>query len=215
MSSAVESAFSKMNPRERTLVGALIGLVVLLIVAGGTYWVRSSLAEKEAHIQRNKKAWAQIQKLAGPYLAREASKKHLIEQIEGNRYSLNPDNPVADLAVKTKVRYMSGATEEQASLSKLLQTVGEVKPKGLIPRRNNEVGPQVYRMSKEFQMKSGYAFTEDIYNFLAAAERVDPLIFITKLHIIRHGQKVDYVQVKNLTASTLRYVAKEGKGKGK
>ncbi len=209
--SALSAAFTRMSPRERNMVTGLIVLVLCMVVGGGMVWVRGTLADKEAKLRKNRKAWSEIQKLAGPYLASREAYARMQERLKTNPDALSPDNPVAETAVKTKVRYRTGVggEDETAPLNKILQVTGDLAQRPLLQKKRKEKGPQIYRVEKQFQMRRGFARTVDLFGFLGDVEQLENLVFVTKLHMVRWSRDPDFVQIKNLTASTLRYVEDE------
>jgi hypothetical protein len=215
VNAGLAGSFSRLNSRERTLVGGLLGLVVLLLVGGGVWVVRGKLAEKEAKIKKNRDSWATIQKEAGPFLERQAQQKALIERIKGNPDASSPDNPVAVVAVKSQVRYRASSSDtedERSPLNKLLHVKGDLAYSSLVSSKGRRKGgPDVQLVEKEFEMRRGYAQAADVYKFLQQVEKLDNLVFVSKLHLQRRSQQPDYVQIKSLTAATLRYVDAEEK----
>lgn len=214
MNTGLAGSFSRMSTRERNLVAALGAIVFLLVVGGGTWIVRGKLNEKEDKIKNNRQKWAQIQREAGPYLARVQAEKELVERIKANPDALSPDNPVAVIAVKSQVRYRSSSTDtedERTPLNKLLQVKGDLAQSSLIAgRARRKGGPDLRLVEKEFHMRRGYSRADDLYKFLQQVEGLDNLVFVSRLHLLRQTQEPDYVQIKKLTASTLRYVEAEG-----
>ncbi len=211
MSAGLSGALSRMSPRERNMVIALMALVLCLVIGGGVFWVRGTLSDKEAKIKANRKAWTKIQKAAGPYLASREAYARMQERLKTNPDALSPDNPVAETAVRTKVRYRTGigGDDETAALNKILQVTGDLAQRPLLQKRRKEKGPQIFRVEKQFQMRRGFARTVDLFGFLGDVEALDNLVFVTKLHIVRWSRDPDFAQIKNLTASTLRYSAEE------
>jgi hypothetical protein len=205
------NAFSRMSARERTLVFTLIGLMLLGVLGGGVLYVRSQLSDKETQIQKNRTSWKKIRKLSGPYLARLATRQMMLERIKDNPDALSPDNPVAVEAVQSKVKYRTGTSgdDEEAPLNKILHVTGELGQKPLLKKRRTQRGPQIYRVEKRFQMKRGFARTDDLWGFLGSLESMNNMVFVSRLHIVRWSRDPDYAQIKNLTASTLRYVESE------
>ncbi|MFT7622705.1 MAG: hypothetical protein ACI9WU_001880 [Myxococcota bacterium] len=196
-----------MNARERNLVLALGGVVLLLAVGAGVVWVRGTLAAKQDKISKNRKQWTEIQRRAGPWLAKQAQEAAILERVKSNPDALSPDNPVAEIAVKTPVHYRTGSDgqDEEAPLNKILQVTGDLLQRPLLQKKKKQAGPQIFRVEKQFQMRRGFARTDDIWDFLGSVEAFDSLVFVTKLHIVRWSRDADFVQIKNLTASTLRY----------
>jgi hypothetical protein len=170
------------------------------------------LQSKEDRIAKNRTKWTQVQRLAGPYLAEQAEREELQLRIRNNPDAASPDSPVAEAAVRTQVRFKTGlsADEETGALNRFLQVTGELIMRPLAQRRRRGAeGPQVYRVEKQFQMRRGFARSEDMFDFLGEVESLDGLVFVSKLHIARWSRDADYLQIKNLTASTLRYVDEE------
>lgn len=206
MNAGLSGALGRMNPRERTLVVTLISMVSILIVAGAVWMVRGKLKAKEENIARNREAMAKIQRLAGPYLEQRARTAALTEQLKSNPDALSPDNPVATAAVKTKVRFRNaGDTDETSTMNKVLQVTGELKQRPLIQKKKGAKGPQIYRVEKEFQMRRGYVHVDDLFTFLGEVESLDNMVFVSKLDLVRWTRDPDYIQIKSLSASTLRY----------
>ena len=210
--SSFGGALGRMSARERSLVLGLSGVVALLLVVGGIWIVQSKLAEKERKITSNRKKWKSIQKLAGPYLADRAAYEATQNRLKTNPDALSPDNPVAEVAVKTRVRHrIGGATEdEKVPLNKILMVTGDLKQKPLYVKKKGQVGPQVYRVDKDFEMKRAFVRSEDIFTFLSDIESMKNLVFVTELNISRWSQDPDFIQIKRLKASTLRYVEADG-----
>lgn len=208
MRTGLQGSLSRMSPRERNLVVTLVSLVLLLVIGGGIYYVRGLLKEKEEKIKRNRQAWAQIQKLSGPYLATRQQRADLLADIRKNPDALSPDGPIAETAVQTQVRYRTGvgSEDESAPLNKILMATGDLLMRPVYQRRRRQKGPQIYRVEKQFQMQRGFARTDDIFTFLGEVEALDSMVFVSKLHLTRWSRDPDYVQIKNLTASTLRWV---------
>ncbi len=200
-------SLSRMSSRERSLVLLLVGIVLLMVIGGGVWWVRSNLAEREAKIAKNRAQWAKIQKLAGPYLEKKASYERTRQKLKENPNALSPETPVAETAVTHRVAYRTGlgGEDEKAPMNKILQSTGDLMQRPLLQKKKNQKGPQIYRVERQFQMRRGFARTEDVFDFLGKVESQDNLVFVTKLHMVRWSRDPDFLQIKNLTASTLRY----------
>jgi hypothetical protein len=213
MKTGLAGSLGRMSSRERNLVLSLVALLAVLILGGGVWYVSSSLSDKEEKIERNWKTWASIKKKAPEYLAVRQNKKQVQERLKSNPDALSPDSPVAQVAVRSKVRYRTGGSDkdESAMMNKILHTTGDLIQRPLIVKRRKQLGPQVYRVEKEFNMKRGFARVDDVWTFLGSVEALDNLVFITKLHMIRWSRNPDYAQIRRMTASTLRYEESEKK----
>ena len=210
--SSIGGALGRLSARERTLVLGLGISVSFLLIAGGIWMVKSRLAAKEDSIASNRKKWKSIQKLAGPYLASRAEYEATQTRLKDNPDALSPDNPVAEVAVKTRVRHRTaGATEdEKVPLNKILQVTGDLKQKPLFSKKKGQPGPQVYRVDKDFEMKRAFVRTEDVFTFLSQVEQLDNLVFVTELNLTRWSRDPDFLQIKRLKSSTLRFVETDG-----
>jgi hypothetical protein len=213
MKTGLAGSLGRMSSRERNLVLSLVALLAVLILGSGVWYVSSSLSEKEEKIDRNWKTWASIKKKAPEYLAARQNKKQIQERLKSNPDALSPDSPVAQVAVRSKVRYRTGGSDEDESamMNKILHTTGDLIQRPLIVKRRKQLGPQIYRVEKEFNMKRGFARVDDVWTFLGSVEALDNLVFITKLHMIRWSRNPDYAQIRRMTASTLRYEESEKK----
>ena len=210
--SSIGGALSRLSARERSLVIGLGTAVALLLIGGGVWMVQSKLADKERAITSNRKKWKSIQKLAGPYLASRAAYEATQKRLKSNPDALSPDNPVAEVAVRTRVRQRTAGAEEEEKvpLNKVFQVTGDLKQKPLFSKKKGQPGPQVYRVDKDFEMKRAFVRTEDVFTFLGEVERLDNLVFVTELNLTRWSRDPDFVQIKRLKASTLRFVDAEG-----
>ncbi len=206
--SGIGSALGRLSARERSMVLGLGAAVSLMLIGGGVWIVQSKLAEKERKITSNRKKWKSIKKLAGPYLASQAAYEATQARLKSNPDALSPDNPVAEVAVRTRVRQRTSgnAEEERVPLNKVFQVTGDLKQKPLFSKKKGQPGPQVYRVDKDFEMKRAFVRTEDVFTFLSEIEKMDNLVFVTELNIARWSRDPDFVQIKRLKASTLRYV---------
>ncbi len=206
MNAGLSGALGRMSPRERSLVVTLLLTVVVLVVAGSVWFVRGKLKTKQDQLATNRKQMAKIHALAGPYLEKRAQVEALQERLKTNPDALSPDSPVASAAIKTKVRFRnSGDTDEQSSMNKVLQVTGDLKQRPLIQRQRGQTGPQIYRVDKEFQMRRGYVHVDDVFSFLGEVEALPNLVFVSRLELVRWTRDPDYVQLKTLEASTLRF----------
>jgi hypothetical protein len=210
--SSIGGALGRMSARERSLVLGLVGVLSMLLLVGGIWVVNSKLADKERKISSNRKKWKSIQKLAGPYLASRAAYEATQERLKTNPDAESPDNPVAEVAVRTRVRHRTaGATEDESvPLNKLLLVTGDLKKKPLYTKKKGQIGPQVYRVDKDFEMKRAFVRSEDIFTFLSDVESMKNLVFVTELNISRWSRDPDFIQIKRLKASTLSYVESDG-----
>ncbi len=206
MKAGLTGALGRMAPRERTLVVTLLVMVIALVLVGAVWIVRGKLKTKQDQIASNREMLLKIQKKAGPFLEQRARYEGLQERLKNNPDALSPDNPVATAAVKTKVRFRSsGDTDEPSTMNKVLQVTGDLKQRPLIQKKKGQKGPQIFRVDKEFQMRRGYVHVDDLFTFLGEVEALDNLVFISKLDLVRWTRDPDYVQIKSLAASTLRY----------
>lgn len=210
MNAGLSGSLGRMSPRERTLVVTLLISVLVLVVAGAVWFVRGKLKTKQDQLAKNRSTLAQIHKLAGPYLEKRAAAEALQERLKTNPDALSPDSPVANAAIKTKVRYRnSGDTDEPSSMNKVLQVTGDLKQRPLLQRPRGQTGPQIYRVDKEFQMRRGYVHVDDVFTFLGEVEALDNLVYVSRLELIRWTRDPDYLQIKTLEASTLRFEEEE------
>ena len=210
MKAGLSGALGRMAPRERSLVVTLVVLVTALVLVGAVWLVRGKLKTKQDLIAKNRESLAKIHKKAGPFLEKRSKYEALQERLKTNPDALSPDSPVANVAVKTKVRFRaSGDVDEPQPMNKVLQVTGELKQRPLIQRARGQKGPQVYRVDKEFQMRRGYVHVDDMFTFLGDIEALDNLVFVSKLSLIRWTHDPDYIQIKTLAASTLRYAENE------
>lgn len=206
MKAGLSGALGRMAPRERTLVITLLLMVIALVLVGAVWVVRGKLKTKQDQIAANRASLNKIQKQAGPYLESRAKYDGLLERLKNNPDALSPDNPVATAAVKTKVRFRNaGDTDEPSTMNKVLQVTGDLKQRPLLQKKKGQKGPQIFRVDKEFQMRRGYVHVDDLFTFLGEVEALDNLVFISKLDLVRWTRDPDYVQIKSLAASTLRY----------
>ena len=209
MDGGLSGSFSRLNARERTLVISLVGVLAMLLAGGGIWYVRNKLHEKEERIRANQTSWRKIQALSGPYLEAVLRAQETETRIKENKYARNPDDPVAAVAVQSKVRYIeSSQPEQEGQMHKLLTTTGELHEKQLTggKRRKQRKGPVFFRVEKQFKMSRQYVHTDDLWNFLGQLEGMDNLVYVTRLTINRSTRDPDFAQIKNLTASTLRWV---------
>lgn len=215
MKTSFAGSMGRMSSRERNLVLSLVSMLAVFVLVGGIWYVSSALKDKEKRIERNVSSWIKLQKKAPEYLAGRQSKKKVEERLKANPDALSPDSPVAQVSVRSKVRYRTGGSGEDESgmMNKILHPTGDLIQRPLIVKRRKQLGPQIYRVEKEFNMKRGFARVEDVWTFLGSVEALNNLVFITKLHMIRWSRDPDYAQIRKLTASTLRYEEEEGEDK--
>ena len=215
MKTSLAGSMGRMSSRERNLVLSLVSMLAVLVLVGGIWYVSSVLKDKETKIERNAASWVKLKKKAPEYLAGRQNKKKVEERLKANPDALSPDSPVAQVSVRSKVRYRTGGSgeDETAMMNKILHPTGDLIQRPLIVKRRKQLGPQVYRVEKEFNMKRGFARVEDVWTFLGSVEALNNLVFITKLHMIRWSRDPDYAQIRKLTASTLRYEEEEGEDK--
>jgi len=211
MKTGLTGSFARMNQRERVLVLSLIGLCSLLLIGGTAWTVSNHLSDKRAKIKKNAKMWAKIKQQAVPYLRHQSEREALTKRLQNNPDAKSPDSPVAQAAVRTKVHYRTGSTsdEESAMLNKILHPTGDLIQRPLRRKAKNDKGPQIYRVEKQFNMKRGFAKIDDLWGFLGTVESMQNMVFVSKLHLVRWSRDPDYAQIRNLTASTVRYVETE------
>jgi len=207
MKTGLTGSFGRMNERERTLVTLLLGILSLLIIGGGIWYVSSSLNDKEQRIKKNQKSWSKIQKKASAYLEKRAQREALTAKIKENPNAESPDSPISQAAVRTRVRYRTASSteDETAMLNKILHPTGDVIERPLITKGRRKTGPQYYRVAKQFNMKRGFAQVDDLWKFLGTVEDQNELVFVSKLHLVRWSRDPDYAQIRGLTASTIRF----------
>lgn len=210
MNAGFSGALGRMSPRERSLVVTLTLVVVVFAIVGAVWFVRGKLKTKQDQIAKNRTALAELHRLAGGYLEKRAQIQAMQERLKTNPDALSPDSPVANVAIRTKVRFRnSGDEDEQSTMNKVLQVTGDLKQRPLIQRPRGQTGPQIYRVDKEFQMRRGYVHVDDVFTFLGDVEALDNLVFVSRLELVRWTRDPDYLQIKTLEASTLRFEDEE------
>ncbi len=201
-------SLARLNPRERILVFALIGIVLVLGLGGGVWYVRAKLSAKEDKIKNNRAKWAKIRTAAGPYLAERERLRSRDAQIRANQWGKSPDSPVSSIALKTEVRFRDRG-EEKESVGDLGQILNdESQLKSTYVGKKKKKFPGYWRMDKTLEMDR-YIRTDDIWSFLAKVEAMSNMVYVTKLSIVRLSEDVNYAKLKDFTVSTVRWVEKQ------
>lgn len=210
MKTGLGGSMGRLNPRERALVFSLAGVILLLVVGGGVWYVRAKLADKQAKLKRNRVAWTKIRAAAGPWLAERDRAKKLKQRILDNDHIHKPDTPIKQKAMATTVRFRarSSDTDEEGDLGMLLKETGGLVKKPIRAGKRSKF-PMYYRMEKSLSMRSGYVRTEDLWKFLGEIEAMEDLVFVSKLSIHRFTGNPDYAKIDSMTVSTLRWVEKK------
>ena len=131
----------------------------------------------------------------------------MTSKIKENPNAESPDSPISKASVRSRVRYRTSRSseDETAMLNKILHPTGDVIERPLMTKRGRKDGPQYYRVSKQFNMKRGFAQVDDLWKFLGTVEEQNDLVFVSKLKLVRWSNDPDYAQIQMLTASTVRF----------
>jgi len=200
----------QLNKRERTMVMTLLSVVVTGVLVWVIFSVQGGLRDKEKRIRKNYRDLVKIERLAPDYIAVRNEAKDRDQRIRANPNGESPHIPILKIAQKTSVHYRKGgfnnSGEETGSLDKILLPTGDLDRRPIGARRRSKTGPLLYRINKQLKMASVYVRTADLYPFFGALEKLDDLVFISRLQLNRWSQDPDFVKVDMMMASTLQYV---------
>ncbi len=209
----IAGSFGRMSRREKLLVTSLVGTVLFLGIGGGFWMYSRKIHSKEEQIRKNRRDWAEVQKLSVDYQRTKKQAADLKERIKTNPDAAAPELPIAQASTRAKVHYRATNTateDEKGTWNKVLQPTGDLQQKPLGTKRRNAKGAQFFRVEKDFTMPRGAAKVDDVFSFLSDIEALSNLVFVTRLNITRWTNDPDYLWVKNMTVATLRWEAESG-----
>jgi hypothetical protein len=198
------TALERLSQRERTMVIALIGGVLGLVLLVAAFWVNSVLAEVEDEIVFQEEMFVEIQDAASRWGVVKTEMDLLETRLRANKIQ-SLRIPVNNIARGVQLDTGKKLADEIGSLDKQIETpvrgfsfgVGG----GTKGRRGDE-DAEVVRMDQEFQFRN-IPITA-LYDFLEGLDS-EELLFVTNLEIKRKfGGEFDRAQMAQVTITTFR-----------
>jgi hypothetical protein len=198
------AALERLSQRERTMVFALIGGALALLLVVATVWVNSVLGEVEEEIVFQEEMFVDIREAASKWGIVKSDMDALESRIRSNDIQ-SLRIPVNNIARGVVLESGKKLADELGSLDKQNETpvrgfsFGVHRDK---KARRGEEEADVVRIDQEFQFRN--IPISALYDFLDGLD-AEELLFVTNLEIKRKfGGDFDRAQMAQVTVTTFR-----------